>query len=417
MNNRDHPTKPRNHPVGEGKRNYQGYEIVREKVSDGKLVRRILRRPGTGSPYIRQTKINAYNFPFTFNPGAGCFYRCVYCFLRQPFFQRHVSADHGREMNFLPQLPQSTERFLRRNAHLPPYMKRVQMGVSTELFMPRMQPHTRMREVLETFRDHGSDWMVHMVTKSPQILQYADLLAEMKHQVQVEVSFVTLDEKASRLFEEGTPGVRQRLRIVEQLAARGVFVRMMFMPVIREYRLAPVNGSREILFRNRRTGEERPGKKVTGPVDGNFSPEEIGLVLHNGKRWEPVDQPEDWASLIVKDWSLSDKAQASWRNYGARAYKQKDLNYFHVDELIAAHRESRAPRAERGRLEDPTAEILIHSGESVRDASGRLRWATVEGYHIPPKNRPDPATPPKLRRHVMDFGYRFHSPLRWGDCV
>jgi len=409
--------KPRNAPVGQGNRNYQGYTAVEESThADGTLLRRILRRPAPGNPFTRQTKINAYNFPFTFNPGSGCFYQCVYCFLRQPFFQRHVSADHGREMNFLPGLPDSTVRFLKRHAHLPQYMKRVQMGVTTELFMPQMQPYTRMREVLEAFRDHGPDWMIHMVTKSPKILDYADLLAEMKHQVQVEVSFVTLDENTSRIFEQGTPSVRQRLQIVESLAAKGVFVRFMMMPVLRQYRLLEVNDSREIVFRNSRTGEERPGKKVTGRVDGNFAADDIELKIHNGRRWCSVDNAMDWQPVLECDWSLSAQAQQNWRRYGAMAYKQKDLNYFHVDELIDAHREARAPKCERGRLEDPSAEVLIHSGESVRDPQNHLRHANVHAYHLPRKTWPHKSTPPPLRRHVMDFGYRFHSPINWVDC-
>jgi DNA repair photolyase len=97
--------------------------------------------------------------------------------------------------------------------------------------------------------------MLHMVTKSPRILDWADLLSEMKHQVQVEVSFVTLNEEASRIFETGTPSVKQRLRIVEELAKKGVFVRMMMMPCMREYQLQDVAGVRHIVFKNASSAE------------------------------------------------------------------------------------------------------------------------------------------------------------------
>jgi hypothetical protein len=77
------------------------------------------------------------------------------------------------------------------------------------------------QKTLKVFQDNGQDWMLHLVTKAPAILKYVDLLAEMKSQVQVESSIVTLDEDASRIFETGTPSVRKRLEIVEKLAELG----------------------------------------------------------------------------------------------------------------------------------------------------------------------------------------------------
>lgn len=411
-------SQTRNQPVGVGQTNHQGYTAVKEHVGrDGQLQRRILQRPAPGHPFTRQTKINAYNFPFTYNPGSGCFFQCVYCYLRQPFFQRHISADHGREMNFLPNLPESARAFIRNHAHLPAYMKRIQMGVATELFMPNMLPYTRMREVLEVFRDEGPDWMLHLVTKSPAILQFAELLAEMRHQVQVEVSLVTMDQQASHIFEQGTPGVMQRLKIIEDLAQRGIFVRMMLMPVLREYALQPVEGVRTILFRHSVTGETRPGRKSTGRADGNFEADEVCLKLFDGKRWQQAAEPKIWKPVLVRDWSLSDQARQNWQNYGASAYKQKDLNYFHVDELIAAHQAGRSPRSERGRLEDPSAEVLVHSGESVLDDQRRILKAEVMALHRPRKEWGDPGYPPLIMRPVMDFGYNKHSIINWIDCI
>jgi DNA repair photolyase len=413
----------RNQPVGVGKRNVEKY-LVREESLDwaGKLSRRILERQPASSPYLGQKKINAFNFPFTGNPGAGCFFQCVYCYLRQPFFQRHVTADHGKEMNFVPNMVKATEQFLRAKQNLPQYMKRVQMGVSTEMFMAPMLPYTKPDEVLKVFQNMGKDWMVHLVTKSPAILDFADQLAEMKAQVQVEVSLVTIDEDSSRIFEQGTPSVAQRLRIIETLAKRGIFVRLMLMPVMREYELQVVGKSREIVFQNAKSGARRPGIKRIGQVDGNFGAGEIPIELFDGKKWVAADPGETWKPVVVKDWSNAAHAQANWRNYGASAYKQKDLNYFYVDELIAANKADRAPREERGRSEDPTSELLIQSGETVRADDGSDRTVEVQGWHIPKKEWPKdasgkPVNPPVIKRRVMDFGYEKHSNINWIDCV
>jgi DNA repair photolyase len=396
------------------------YRILDEKIAaDGSVASRLLERTTAGEAYRAQTKINAFNFPFTGNSGGGCFFQCVYCFLRQPFFQMHRTLPHGREMDVTTNFGAATEAFLKKSAHLPQYMKRVQWGVATEMWHPRTVDLARPYEGLRQFQKHGQDWMLHIVTKSPRILDWADLLAEMRHQVQVEVSFVTLDEDASRIFETGTPSVRQRLRIVEELATRGVFVRMMMMPCMREYALKDVAGVRHIVFENTSTGDTAPGFKRVVERDGNAEGEKVGIDLYRGNRWAQLTLEESraWKPVIVRDWSGLEQAQASWRNWGAKAYKQKDMNYFFVDELIRAQKENRAPKAERGRVEDPTAECLIHSGESVLDEKGVPKTVEVLGHHKPKKLWRGSNTPPPVQRNVMDYGYGLHSAINWIDCV
>jgi hypothetical protein len=248
------------------------------------------------------------------------------------------------------------------------------------------------------------------------VLDYADLLVAMHERVQVEVSFVTMDEDASRLFETGTPSVARRLKTVETLAAKGVFVRMMLMPVLREYEIVDAAGTRQIVFAEATSGRRLPGRKRQGRVDGNFGVGEVEIEVFDGRSWVAAAPGEIWKPVIVRDWSKLDEARRRFAETGAKAYKQKDLNYFHVDELLAAQREDRAPRPERGRSEDPTAENLIRSGETVRDADGVERFADVLGYHTP-KDEWSAGRPPRLRRRVMDFGYSLHSPVDWVDCV
>ena len=396
------------------------YRILDEKVAaDGTTASRLLVRTKEGETYRAQTKINAFNFPFTGNSGGGCFFQCVYCFLRQPFFQMHRTLPHGKEMDVTTNFAAATETFLKKKAHLPQPMKRVQWGVATEMWHPRTVDLAKPFDALRMFQKHGQDWMLHMVTKSPRILDWADLLAEMKHQVQVEVSFVTLNEEASRIFETGTPSVKQRLRIVEELAKRGVFVRMMMMPCMREYQLQAVDGVRHIVFRNSGTGELAPGFKKVVERDGNAEGDKVGVELYQANRWRKLtlEESAEWKPVIIKDWSELEQAQANWRNWGAMAYKQKDMNYFFVDELVRAHQENRDPKPERGRVEDPTAECLVHSGESVLDAAGVPKTVEVRAHHKPKKLWEGAKTPPIVQRNVMDYGYRLHSSINWIDCI
>lgn len=60
-------------PIGIGGSNRQGYTVIKEIVAcDGTVAKRVLKRPAGGNPYTAQRKINAFNFPFTGNSGAGC---------------------------------------------------------------------------------------------------------------------------------------------------------------------------------------------------------------------------------------------------------------------------------------------------------------------------------------------------------
>ncbi|RFC45599.1 MAG: DNA repair photolyase [Verrucomicrobia bacterium] len=389
------------------------HQILDEKIGEnGQATSSLLQRTTEAEPYRAQTKINAFNFPFTGNSGGGCF-------LRQPLFQMHRTLPRGRELDVSLNFGSATEVFLRKNAHLPQYMKRVQWGIATEMWYPGPGDVAKPAEGLRAFQKFGQSWMLHIITKSPKILEDADLLAEMKHQVQVEVGFVTLNEEASQIFETGTQSVRQRLNIVEELSRRGVFVRVMMMPCMREYVMQTIDEVRHIVFEHRDTGKRAAGYKRVSERDGNAEGEKVGMELHIGKRWKKVPPGESrlWKPVILKDWSDLTQMQASWRNWGAKAYKQKDLNYYYVDELIKAHQEVRAPKPERGRMEDPTAECLIQSGESVVDEDGNVRTVEVRGHHKPRKHWSGANTPPLVRRNVMDFGYRLHSSIDWVDCI
>jgi len=96
------------------------YRILDETVAvDGTAASRLLERTTLGEAYRAQTKINAFNFPFTGNSGGGCFFRCGYCFLRKPFFQMHRTLPHGREMDVTTNFAAATETFLKKTPIFP----------------------------------------------------------------------------------------------------------------------------------------------------------------------------------------------------------------------------------------------------------------------------------------------------------
>ena len=153
-----------------------------------------------------QTKLGQFDFPFTLNPIIGCFMGCRYCFSpfvvygyktnrKELFFQNaHVKLDKANHL----------DKELSRYSILPQCMKRIQLNETSEYYQPQVLSELKaknhpdvMADMLKVFKKHwdnGNRWMVHILTKSPLILNHVDILKDMKEMVQIEVSFATYDE-------------------------------------------------------------------------------------------------------------------------------------------------------------------------------------------------------------------------------
>ncbi len=185
-----------------------------------------------------QKKIGLFDFPFTLSPYIGCEMQCSYCFSpkilwmdRDVFFQ-NVDV----RINF----PALVQKDLKKYSSLPQHLKRVQMGETTELFQPKVINYMKNNmafdlneEILKVFKNewnNGNKWMLHILTKNHNILSYLPLLKTMKEMIQVELSFVHIDEKISRQYEKFTSTIQRRMDAIEQLSNEGIFVRVMAMP-------------------------------------------------------------------------------------------------------------------------------------------------------------------------------------------
>jgi len=269
-----------------------------------------------------------YEFPFTLNPNMGCLFACNYCFLQQHFFERH--AEFGSEVKVKTWMPEKLNRELESRRGLAQHLKRVQVGVTCENFIPEVLHRTRrelgrdlMREILETFERHwnqGNRWMVHLLTKSHMVGRYLDVLTRMRHMVQVEMTLVCLDENTRRRMERYSSSVQRRLRVIRQLADNGVFVRIMAMPFM--------HGREEALELRRVTFDQ-----------------------------------------------------------GAQAFKHKGLNYFDPNEVLMG-----TPRRRRRRNDNVLTDLLVESGEPVDGETreivmpvceGTRRWIRFERRQMP----------------------------------
>jgi len=188
-----------------------------------------------------QKQFDQYGFPFTLNPTVGCSFACKFCY--SPIFVAKIPT--GKRKQFFENIrvkmdiPSLLDKELTKLSHLSQHLKRVQINETSDYYLPIVlstlakQNRDIMLEILEVFQKHdaaGNHWMLHILTKSNLILNHLNILTSMKHMVQIEISFTSPDENVRKKFEFFTIPTDERLKVVETLAKKGLFVRIMAMP-------------------------------------------------------------------------------------------------------------------------------------------------------------------------------------------
>lgn len=186
-----------------------------------------------------QKKIGLFDYPFTFNPYIGCEMQCKYCFVPGPVIKQS-RADFFQNVQVKTNIINLFEKDLKKYSSLPQHLKRIQMGVTTELFQPKVMNFVKQKlgldinkEILEIIKNEwekGNKWMLHILTKNHNILNYLPILKNMKEMIQVEFSFIHHDETVSREYEKYTSSISKRLDAIKKISKEGIFVRVMAMP-------------------------------------------------------------------------------------------------------------------------------------------------------------------------------------------
>lgn len=129
-----------------------------------------------------------------------------------------------------------------------------------------------------------------------------------------------------------------------------------------------------------------------------------------------IEDISEWEPVIVHDYSKSEEMREVVYDLGAKAFKSKDLNYYYVDELLAANREGRPAKEQKGRFEDPNVELLEKSGEDLLDQAGNPVEVEVRDFNVAKREWID-GKPPTMKRKMMNYGYKEISNIDWVDCV
>ncbi len=171
------------------------------------------------------------SFDRSINPYRGCEHGCIYCYARPSHAYLGLSPglDFETRITAKPDAAQLLARELARPSYRP---APIALGTNTDPYQPVEAKLAIMPGILRVLRDWNHP--VTLVTRGQLVLRDLDLWAEMaaRSQAAVGVSVTTLDPDLARALEPRAPAPATRLRMIRELAAAGVPVRVMVAPVI-----------------------------------------------------------------------------------------------------------------------------------------------------------------------------------------
>ena len=174
--------------------------------------------------YARSILSKSQVFDYVVNPYIGCQHNCVYCYARfMRRFTRHKEP-WGEfvdvKINALALLKHEIDK-------RPP--GRVWVSGECDPYQPLETTYELTRRSLEILIQYG--WQITVQTKSPLVLRDIDLLRR-NDKVEVGLSVTTADDGVRKLFEPGTPPIKERIEALEELRLANIRTYAMIAPML-----------------------------------------------------------------------------------------------------------------------------------------------------------------------------------------
>jgi DNA repair photolyase len=170
-------------------------------------------------------------FRYTINAYRGCSHACVYCFARPT--HRYLDLDSGEDFERKIVVKVNAVERLRAELRAPKWAgDHIAMGTNTDPYQPAEGRYRLTRGLIEALSEARNPFSI--LTKSTMILRDLELLVEAAKRTTVGISFSigTLDERAWRASEPGTPPPRQRVEALRRLVDAGIECGVLVAPVL-----------------------------------------------------------------------------------------------------------------------------------------------------------------------------------------
>ncbi|MFD1797261.1 PA0069 family radical SAM protein [Paracoccus aurantiacus] len=170
-------------------------------------------------------------FDRSINPYRGCEHGCIYCFARpsHAYWGLSPGLDFETKITAKP----NAAKLLAAEIAKPSYRcAPIAFGTNTDPYQPVEAKRRIMPDLWQVLLDWNHP--ASLVTRGQTVLRDLPLIAAMaaRQLVHVGVSITTLDAGLARRMEPRAPAPATRLRMIRDMAAAGIQVRVMVAPVI-----------------------------------------------------------------------------------------------------------------------------------------------------------------------------------------
>lgn len=197
-----------------------GMELNREKIEfEIMLAHKIL--------FYSPDKL--YRIVWVANPYVGCTHRCVYCYAASQSYYHW-----GDPLNFWKKIivrPNAPSLLARELSDMNNRKEIVCMSTMCDPYNPGEQDFRVTRGMLLVLSQRGIP--CHIITKSPLVVNDADLLQEIGKKSWCAVTFSTaFSEDLSNILEPNAPNLSERFSAMSYLSTRGITTGATIAPII-----------------------------------------------------------------------------------------------------------------------------------------------------------------------------------------
>ncbi|MHB1709201.1 MAG: SPL family radical SAM protein [Thermoplasmataceae archaeon] len=174
---------------------------------------------------------------YALNPYMGCMHSCVYCFAIDFTSNAQARNDWGGTVAVRTNIIDVLRREVKT-------ARRGIVGVSTitDPYQAIEGRYRLTRNAVKLLAENG--FRVSIQTKSPLVARDMDILTQHPHSIDVGMTVTTMDEKAWKLIEPGSPSPASRLKALSSIQSGGVKTWIFFGPILKG-----VNDTRESIER------------------------------------------------------------------------------------------------------------------------------------------------------------------------
>jgi DNA repair photolyase len=170
-------------------------------------------------------------FRWDINPYRGCAHSCVYCYAR--YSHEYLGLNAGADFEQHIRVKTNAAEVLRRELAQPGWRRElVNIGGVCDPYQPAEAQYRITRGILEALAERRNP--VTVGTKGALVARDADVLADLAQHAHVSVLFSisTLDADLARKLEPHASPPALRLQAMATLAAAGVVVGVLLMPIL-----------------------------------------------------------------------------------------------------------------------------------------------------------------------------------------